>query len=399
MSTTSRLISGSAASWAQIAVTMASQIALVPIYLSHWNIVMYGTWLAIQALSGMVSTLDFGHQEYLGFEFLRIGQNNKRELGKYVWSGVSIGIIISFIQILLVIILLVTGLLPSLLTKADTADQNLMRDAGIVLTLQGFGYLLCASVTGLLFRALAPFGYYPRMAWWTLGGSMVTSLVPLITVVLGAEILVTGAVSVAASLVYSIPMYIDLYKLLKKEKIPFCKPSLKIGWQNFLHSLAISGKWFLENARQQGVRLVLAPLAGAVGLTAFSTMRTGANVALQGLNTVVYPLMPELMRFMHQRDQPKMESAFGTVWFVLVAALAPAMVVIQAFIEPLYLLWTRGRVTFNPTLFAMLSVSVLIYAVAQPAIAVVKGNNLLKPQLLMSIIAAIIVVGGIYVLV
>ncbi|MVN77240.1 hypothetical protein GO988_12970 [Hymenobacter sp. HMF4947] len=399
MSTASRLISGSAASWAQIAVTMISQMALVPIYLSHWSVVTYGIWLAIQALVSIASTLDFGHQEFLGYEFLRIGRDNRPELSKYLWSGASVGLLISLGQLALLIGFLATGILPSLLGKADSMDPALIREAGLVLVLQGIAWLLSTSITGLVFRALAPFGYYPRMAWWNLCSSIVSGLAPVVAVVLGADLLLAGWVMAITTVVLSIPIYIDLFRLLRREQIPFCKPSAKLGAHNFLHSLAVSGKWLLENARQQGVRVVLAPLAGAAGLTAFSTMRTGANVALQGLNTVVNPLMPELMRFLHQRDQTKIESAFGTVWFVLVAVLAPAVVLVQAFVEPLYLLWTRGRVPFNPLLFASLSLSVLVYAVAQPGIAVVKGNNLLKPQLLLSTIAALLVVGGVYVLV
>ncbi|MEJ7663173.1 MAG: hypothetical protein WKG07_28365 [Hymenobacter sp.] len=158
----------------------------------------------------------------------------------------------------------------------------------------------------------------------------------------------TGFVMASVTVLFSIPIYVDLFRLLRREKVPFSRPSVRLGWQNTLRSLAVSGKWLLENARQQGVRLLMAPLAGVAGLTAFSTMRTGANVSLQGLNTIVNPLMPELMRFLHQRDQLRVESAFSTVWFVLVAVLAPAMVVVQAFVEPLYLLWTRGRVPFSP---------------------------------------------------
>jgi O-antigen/teichoic acid export membrane protein len=399
MSTASRLISGSAASWAQIAVTMASQMALVPIYLSHWSVVTYGTWLAVQALVSVISTFDYGHQEFLGYEFLRIGTDNREELSSYIWSGASIGLLISLLQVFFIMGLIASNKLPSMLGKADMISPSLAHDAGIVLLCHGIAWFLSISVTGLIFRALAPFGYYPRMVWWNLGGAIIGAVAPVITVIMGANLLIAGLVSAGGTVLYSILIYADLFRLLRREQIPFSMPSIKLGLHNLVRSLALSGKWLLENARQQGVRLVLAPLAGAAGLTAFSTMRTGANVALQGLNTVVNPLMPELMRFIHQRDQERIESAFGTVWFVLVAVLAPAMVIVQAFVEPLYLLWTRGRVLFNPLLFATLSLSVLVYAVAQPAIAVVKGNNMLKPQLLLSALAAILVVGGIYSLV
>ena len=396
MSTASRIFSGSLASWAQIGVTMIAQIALVPIYLSHWNLSTYGIWLAVQSLVSLISTIDFGHQEFLAYEFLKVGNTNRNELGKYLWSGILIGILISIIQIIITAIIINTNLLSKLL---DKDNSYLIRDAGIVLILQMISWLISTSITGLLFRVLAPFGYFPRMIWWNLFGSIITTLVPLITVILGRGLLAAGISMTCAGILVSIPIYFDLFKLVRKENITFYYPDIRLGFQNFFKSLAISGKEILENIRQQGARLVLAPLAGATGLAAFSTMRTGSNVALQGLRTIINPLMPELMRFLHQRDQHRSEAAFSTIWLVLIALMAPGVVILQAIIEPFYNIWTRGQVAFNPLLFSSLSASVLIYAIAQPAMAVVKGNNLLKEQVLLSALAAVIVVGGIFLLV
>jgi O-antigen/teichoic acid export membrane protein len=197
----------------------------------------------------------------------------------------------------------------------------------------------------------------------------------------------------------SLPQYFDMLRLFRMEKFVLVSPSMRLGFGNLVRSLALSGKFLLENARHQGVRIILAPLVGVTGIAAFSTMRTGANVALQGLNTVIHPLMPELMRFLHQRDQERSEAAFGTIWIVVVAIMAPAVVVAQVIMEPLYHIWTRGHVQFDPLLFGILSLTVLVYAVVQPAMAVVIGNNMLKPQIVLSALAAIVVIGVMYLLV
>jgi O-antigen/teichoic acid export membrane protein len=168
---------------------------------------------------------------------------------------------------------------------------------------------------------------------------------------------------------------------------------------NFCKSIPLLGKSIFENVRQQGVRLVLAPLAGPIGLAAFSTMRTGANVALQGLNTILNPLLPDLMKFLHGRDQGRSEAAFATIWIVVVGLMAPGVVILQTFVEPFYIFWTQGKITFDPLLFAFLSLGVLVYAVVQPAMAVVIGNNLTKEQLFLAGIAAAIVFGVLFLLI
>jgi O-antigen/teichoic acid export membrane protein len=390
MSTASRLISGSAASWVQIAVNMAAQIVLVPIYLSYWDAETYGVWLAVQGIMSTLSMLDYGHQNFLAYEFLRLGENRPL-LGKYLWSGISMGLIISLVQVLFIVIFIFTGVLAFLLGEASTGHEALLNSAGAALTIQGVAWMLFATTPGLIGRALATFGYYPRAAWWGVVSATMNATVPIIAVMLGADLVITSFAMLLGSALFTVPMYFDFFKLLRKEKIGFVRPSLRSGFINFKKSLPLLGKSIFENIRQQGVRLILTPLAGPVGLVAFSTMRTGANVALQGLNTIVNPLIPDLMRFLHGRDQARTDSGFATIWILLIAVMAPATVILQVLVEPLYVVWTQNKVEFDPLLFAFLSFGVLVYAAAQPAMAVVIGNNLTKTQLVVTAAAAITV--------
>lgn len=389
MSTAARLISGSMASWAQIAINIAAQLVLVPIYLSYWDVETYGVWLAIQGIMSALSMLDYGYQTYMGYEFLRLGRVNLLSLTKALWSAVIFGLCIGTVQLLIIAITVYSGALPFLLGETDRANPGLLTGAAVSLALQGFSWLTVMTIPGLLVRTVAVFGHFPRTAWWSVVYAVLAAVGPLIAVINGADLLMASVVLAICVNAYAVALYIDLFRLLKRERIKFIKPSLALGFANFRLSLPLLGKSILENVRQQGVRLLLAPMAGATGLAAFSTMRTGANVALQGLNTVINPLLPDLMRFLHERDQKRSEAAFATVWIVVVACLAPGIVILQAFIEPLYLFWTKGKIAFNPLLFSTLSLGVLVYAVIQPAMAVVVGNNLTRLQLWFAAIAAI----------
>ena len=393
MSTAARLISGSVASWAQIGVTMLSQLVLVPIYLSYWSVKTYGIWLALQGIMSALSMLDQGHQNYMGYEFLRFGRTDMLTLCKSFWSAMVIGILISFAQIALMSIFFFTGILTWLLGETGTNDAALINAAGFALILLGVSWLVVMTIPGIIVRVLSPFGYYPRMAWWGFIYAIISAAAPLVAVVLGGDLLMASLAFTAGSVLYGTVLLIDMLKLLRREKIRFVKPSLALGYSNFLKSLPVLGKSLFENVRQQGVRLVLAPIAGPVGLAAFSTMRTGANVALQGLNTIINPLLPDLIRFLHDRDQPRSEAAFSTVWVVVVAFMAPGVVILQTFIEPFYIFWTQGKITFDPVLFAILSLGVLVYAVVQPAMAVVVGNNLTKTQLALACVSALFAFG------
>lgn len=278
-------------------------------------------------------------------------------------------------------------------------NKYLFEAAGYILLLQTITTLLFGSVSGIILRALIPFGYYSRLNWWGLMVAFFNSLLPAITVYNGGSLLAVGIASCVATALSGIPIYIDMKRLLDKEKIFIRNNSFSIGWMNFTNSLVLAGKDALENVRQQGIRLLLLPLAGSNALVTFTTLRTGANVALQGLNTITNPLLPELMRFIHRRDQERVDAAFGTVLIVVSGILCPAIVLLQATMESIFLAWTRGRAIYDSYLFAMLSVGVLIYALAQPAISVVVGNNQTKAQIIISVVSVIALILSLFILV
>ncbi|WP_158827742.1 lipopolysaccharide biosynthesis protein [Mucilaginibacter lacusdianchii] len=394
MSIAKRLISGSIASWVQIAITIIAQVALLPIYLSSWDIKTFGLWIAVQGLSGMMTSLDTGHHTYLSFEFIRLGRDKLKLTSFYLWSGVWVGLIMGFLPIVIIIIGLLSGTYKYFLTDKVGGNTDLVFQAGIVLLLQAATWFICSSVGGLFLRVLSAFDYYARIAWWNAGIAAFTTILPAVAVFFGAGLLTTGIIQAIIAVIGFGMLNIDVFYLLRKEKISFSKGSLKFGWKNFTNSLVLSVKNLLENVRNVGFRAILAVLTSAANLVTFSSIRTGANFAMQGLHTITYPLMPDLIRFLHQRDQQRSETAFGTIWIIVVAIMAPALIVLQIFIEPLFHLWTRGKVPFDPILFAVLSLSVMVYAISQPAIAVITGNNLLKIQFNISALAAFVVVAG-----
>jgi len=398
MSVSTRLISGSAASWAQIGITFITQMLLVPVYLSYWDVATYGLWLAILTLGYLLIALDFGHQEFLAYELLRIGKQNRKMISRYLYSGIFMGILSGALQIPVVVGLYKIGFLDTL-GDTEPLSEAQTRTTFVVLLAGSVSSLISISIGGILTRALSSLGYYPRVAWWSVYTSVVMNVAPAIAVIMGADLLVTGITVATTRVITDIPLFYDMFRLLKKENITFSYPSVRLGWKNFAKSTFLSTTGILETLRHQGIRLLLTPLAGATALAAFSTMRTATNVAMQGLRTITIPLMPELVQFLHKKDQERSEAAFATVWIVAVIGLCPAVILLQDIIEPLFIAWTRGQIVFNPWLFATLSTAVLVYAVAQPAIAVVRGNNILQPQIVISAVTGGIAVGGIVVLV
>jgi O-antigen/teichoic acid export membrane protein len=399
MSTIRRLTSASLASWLRIGITLFAQIFLLPVYLSFWDKKTYGLWLAIQAAISLATLLDGAHQNYLGYEFLKIGSDERGRISEVFSASIPISLGIGSVELIAVVLLVKLGAQDWLFGMNSAADSQLMQDAGLVLIIQSAVYLIVGSVSGTASRMLAPFGYFPRMAWWGVASAVVTTAAPALAAFLGAGLRGAGVVLGLATILFNLPLMADMYLIARRQGLLIVRPNLLLGLRNLGNSSALMVKGFLEMARQQGTRIILSPLVGVTEMAAFATMRTGANSVLQGLNTITNPLLPELMRFLVQRDQPRSEASFGVVWLVVTVCMAPAVIILQWVAPHLFEVWTRGKFAFDPFLFATLSDGILIYALSQPAMAVVQGNNLLRAQLVTSGVAGGTVILGLLVFV
>jgi O-antigen/teichoic acid export membrane protein len=394
MSTFKRFISGSAASWSRIGITLFSQLALVPLFLSHWTVEEYGCWLATQSFIGFATLLSLGHQTFLGYEFLKIGEKDLPRFRTILYSSFPFAILIAGVELLAVITFIYFGGAQWLLDSHGELTPDLVRQTELVLVIQSVVWVFVSSVGGVVGRAVSPMGYFARGAWWLVASTLVTLLASALAVACGADVLVAGAAQSAATVVINVPLQWDLWRLLRRHGVTKIKMDRRLGISNVFRSLALAAKMLLDVARQQGTRIILSPLVGVKDMAAFSTMRTASNVALQGLSTVTSPMMPELMRFFRQQDQARATSTFCFIWLMIATMMAPGILILQYVAPTLFQMWTRGKVAFDPSVFALMNCTLLVYAIAQPAMAVAQGFNLLKIQLTIAISTGIVALVG-----
>lgn len=395
MSAIRRVISGSLASWMRIAVTIVSQVVAVPIYLSYWSVNVYGMWILIQGIITFLTVFDVAHHQYLGNEFLKLGKQKRQEVGEVFCTGITVALIVSVFTFIIVSILVLSGTIGRWvgIEKVDSHGFE------ISLMLMAVTWALTVTFTGIIGRALYPFGYFPLSAWSGVVFALVSTIASIAAVCLGADLINATIVTCVVNFLCHSTLTLVLIRIARKENLFPNKIDLPLGFSRFFASLVLGVQSGLEILRQQGVRFILLPLSGMAPMIAFSTMRTGANLAQQGLATITAPLMPELMNFLSNRDQVRMEIGFSVIWLMLCVVLVPAILVLQYLSPTLFTFWTHGKIAFDPVLFAILSFGVVVSALAQPAIAVVSGNNLLKAQFLISFFAASITVGTMYAMV
>lgn len=395
MSVAKRLVSGSAASWASVLVTVVTQIALVPIFLKYWTVEAYGYWLMILTISTLATLCSISYQHYTGFELLKIGQQPKKLM--HLYSAVQFSVfIVAILELTILAIAAYSGMLDPFFGSSDQQlNPKLLQQAKVSLIVNSIGWMMGPSVSGLASRVLFPYGYFARFAWWNVLIAICTAITSTMAVSLGANILQTMLVNVATILFIYIFLHWDIWRLFHKYQLHLQKPDMRLAWQTFLHSLGLAFTNISDLLRQQGIRMFLSSVVGVTKMTAFSTMRTLSNVSLQGIGTVVNPVMPEFMRYLRMKDTQKSIAIMGFIWFFAVILLSPIMIVFQLIMPYIFKYWTHGKIVYDSVLFGTLSVALLIYALARPAAAILQGNNLVKTQFVIALSTSVLAVLGV----
>ena len=390
MSNLKRIFLGSSVAWLSILLSLLGQVFLVPVFLTYWSAAMYGTWLALQATVGLLSMFSLSYQTYLQGEFLKVGREQPGLARQLLWTALPVACGISALELLGVLSLYFCIDISTVLGVLDVAEVSNNELFAILLAFALKNFFLM-PFAGISVKLLVVYGYFSRMALWGVLRMVLTLGSPAIALFFGGDFLLVGLVWVSAHTVSAVLSYVDILMIMRREHLlPYERPEWRRAFRMLGLSQAITVRDFLNTMRNNGVRIVMSSFLGGAAVAIFSTNRTVANILQQGVGTITNPLLPELMHAVNRREQAKIESFFAIVWLLLLIFLVPGFLLMQNLIAPVFALWTQGKVAFDSSLFAWFSGTILLFTVGQPAFAIIAGNNLLRAQLVISL-----VVGGV----
>ncbi|WP_460312840.1 lipopolysaccharide biosynthesis protein [Aliiglaciecola aliphaticivorans] len=380
---TSRIFSASIANWVGIVLSLLTQIVFVPVYLSHWSAETYGVWLLLITFIGFAGLMQGAHRDFIYHESLKLGRQHIDKVVLQLFSALPIVGLTSLIVFFVVYLQFQFSIVDSSFGLNPESKQDFLLSAMIL----AFVLLISGHYYGFLLGPVILLGYYPFITWMKVGIAFFTSTIPVFIVVFGGELIdaVIG-LAVTTFFVNLIASYLVL-NIYKKENLKFSKPNLKLGLKQFTNSTWMLAKHTSDMFRQVGIRFLILPFVGAAAVAQFATNRTVANVAQQSMASLTGPILPELMRYIHEKKQLETQASLALLWLMLCFVIAPGFIVLQLFVEPLFEIWTAGAIEFHPMLFSTLSSSILIMVLAQPAESILRGNNLYKVQLAISLIA------------
>jgi len=386
-----RLVSGSIASWTRIFLLIFVQILLVPIYLSNWDVTIYGAWLLIMSFLNILMTFSLGVHDYVGFNCLKINKKNKKLISSKIISSIPILILFSLTSILLTILLNYNQQTIDILNINDSKLKSDWFNNLILLTVC---YFFTSNISGIIERWFYPYNYYTSFIWLNVLKLFILSVFPAFGVYFGLNFNETVNVYIFSDFFYHIIFYYYIYIILKKEKLKVHKPKLKFTIDILKKSLFLSLRYIIDTVRQFGSRLVLAPLSNPEIVATFTTIRTGANFAQQGLMTIMTPIIPDLIKIIKERDQEKFIALTSFTWIAICIIISPLLIILQIYMPQFFNIWTLGKMEYNSELFAIFSIIILCFAINQPLDAIIRSNNLIKEQILISVTGALVVIIG-----
>ncbi|MDG5975944.1 polysaccharide biosynthesis protein [Hydrogenophaga taeniospiralis CCUG 15921] len=379
-----RIASGAGAYGYAQAVSIGTQLVSLPLFLHHWDMATYGTWLALTALPFYLSLADAGISTASSNQMIGlITQGQKARAAEVFQSAVA------FLSSISLLILLVIGatlwLLPSSVLDIPQWKAVLM--------------LLSISVVLGLFCSLAEVVYkatggYAAGTYLVTTGRLVEWAGGLTGLVLTRSFIGVAAAALLARLGYTL-----LCIGLSQRRTDFLRWGVRRASLADVRQAAAPGALFLSlsltNALSlQGFTLLVAATLGPAATAVFNTYRTVARIVVQVTNALSNPLWPELTALKGQRDD-------GAFWKLyrranrLGLAIAAAGALLVYGVSPWLLdFWTHGQIPFTATSMALFLLYAAVCSATQVPRVVLMAINRhagLAGQSLLAAVVALVV--------
>ena len=376
MSIERRALGGTVVGLAAFVANAVQTFLLVPVLLGAWGAERYGIWLALQAMTTLIATLDVGHQNYVGNELAKLyfGDRDalRTTLASAIWSAAAIGAT----EMLVVLGLGASGLIPRALglSPAVTAREGLFA----ALVLSTATWVVVGSIGGVVARLLPPAGQFVRFATWGVVSRFAQTMAVAGSALAGLGILGTTAVNQVAILAYCAAFFWDLRKQFAWLWPMHRGPSASVGAGNVGRSLLLTGASTVAQLQQNGLNLIVTSTLGAAALPALSTARTVASTFLQASNILAAPLAPEMVRFHVNREYAKLIATLAANWLLGGALVQLGVLAALPILSPLYMLWTRHAFAFDRTLFALIAFAIVLRTLGAPLVTYLGSVNDLR---------------------
>ena len=352
----SRILAGISANLFGQAVTVAVQVAGVPVLLHYWGVEYYGEWLLLFTLPAYLGLSDLGLGTVATTEISMCMARSDYQAASRIFRGafcfvVSVGLALCLLFAAAVYLLPFHNWLNlKSISAAELAPTLSLLTA----------YTFLAIFLTLLVGAYRSVGQYGRGQVISNTFRLLEFSAMLISVALGKGIVEAAAAYLTVRLGYAIFVWVDIRRLapwLRLEKFSWEWPVLR---PLLPPSFSMMTVYMGQSLVSQGLVTIIGITLGAASVVLFSTVRTLCNFARQMIGVINLSVFSEYAISLGSQDLSAARR-LHTRTVQANVALTLASVVGLAALGPLVLRWwTDGAVSAAQPFFALYLVYLLV---------------------------------------
>jgi O-antigen/teichoic acid export membrane protein len=345
-----RLLQGFGATALYPIVTAIVQILTVPIFLRFWGPSLYGEWLLLITVPQYMALSDMGFGSVAGNDMtMRVAANDRNGA---LCSFQSAWVMICLISTVFGTLAVVAVYLLPLRRWLHLATMQPGEFHGVLLLLIIYSMVtLQSTLTASGFRCD---GNYALGTVLLNVLRLVEALGTVAIVIFGAVPLLVAAFMVATRLAGQVALC-----LILRRRSPWITWGVDHASKSAVLQMAHPATAFMafplgQAMSIQGMLIVIGVALGPTSVAVFSTLRTLSRIGSMLVETVRHSIWPELSATFGAKNWAYARKLHGKGCQAGVLLGGGASLVLALFGRRLYIFWTHGMLSYNPTLFDVL---------------------------------------------
>lgn len=360
-----RLLSGAGAyAYAQV-VTIGTQLTGVPIFLTFWDMEIYGIWLMLCAFPIYIAIADFGIATIAGNKMTMLCADHRHAEANKVFQSALL--MCSLIAVGLFLLCLVCAYGYQNIAPARFAYMNslLVLVAAALLALIG-------NLFDSLFRSV---GQYAK------GTLLVTTsrLMEWVFSIVG--VLFFGTIEAAAigflfgRLLMTLVNLVIAIRTVKVYQWSFAQSSIGTVRELLSPSLAFMAFPLGNAINLQGITMLIGFLLGPADVVIYNTYRTVSRILVQAVSLVTKPVWPELSAAFGIHDIAKAKYLVRLMALYAFGFTLLGFLLLYLFGNLLIDFWTKNQVQIDPGVYGYVLSAAAICAFSQVFITLIVSTN------------------------
>jgi O-antigen/teichoic acid export membrane protein len=373
-------------------VSLVGQLLLVPLFISHWGVGLYGEWLILTAIPAYFAFADLGVTSAAGNQIAEQSAAGRRD--EVISTYHCLFVIVAFASAISLIAGGVIVALQSVLEKFGISQIQKAHAAGVIALLTA--YLIMGFIMSAANAALRCGDNYPFAAAFSNILRFFEMLATAMLIILGGDPLQLAALMLTLRVCATLFIFQEV-----RRRLPWLRPGFQGFQMQRLQLLVRPSLGFLAfqfgNALNfQGILIVIGAAANPVVAVTFATFRTVANSLLQVGSVISSSTLPEISSAWGRGDLNLCRN-------ILVKAIRYSVAITMVlglfalltghWIIPL---WTRSQVPYEATVFGLIVFSGIINSLWLVMSTTVAATNRHANLAFSYVFLSILFVGGAY---